>query len=1128
MNTSVTQAPTQVIEAQRTDKGSAFELPFDAAAVAKIEAIDLDLLITLKDGQQFVLTQAGLLAMTQPDSVLRYAGGLEVLAADEVKQIGAMQSMEANTLRLAGNFRLASLELDENEIDRVSGTGFGLGQELVDITAKLDQSSQKIEQMLQSLEQATQASNLASSGDEPPPAVSTGVKRLSKNTNPDLYSSPTPGTPPQKVKKEDQTNENTSNFTTDNTNNNINDNTNNFTTDNTNNNVNNNTSNANAVTPKISATLLAANKSGVNFQEDALNKTEVRQLLGRDTVELSMNDTAKNLEFEAGKIENQLVLKSVPTTTSLLVDIYSNGNNFPEGLTINGQAFTPGTPITLDVTGMKDNEVPLNLQWIEGAKAASSDFQITVAYAGPDGESQLKIITFTGDAKDAYTLDRFGEPIQFIASQADNLVVTANDEDNTITLGNGNDTIKGSGGADIINGGGGKDTVDYSASTDPVTVNVVSGVVTDGQANDDQLSNIETLTGSSARDTLDFSGANSAVNANFITGTTNQKLNGSDENLTFSGFENAVGSGYKDVFVANSAANKFEGGEGSDTVSYAGSTAVKVDLHEGKGFDGNASGDTYKNIENVIGSSFNDTFIASDATNTFTSGGGVDRVSYVHSTSGVKVDLSSGKGSGGFATDDEYIDIVNATGSDYDDTFVANNQGNNFQGGDGFDTVSYEKSSTGATGQGVAVNLSNIEASYVGHNGVIVKLKKSSGTGYDATGDTYDSIEKVIGSKGNDIFIASDISNKFEGGDGSDTVSYAGLNIGSNQTGVTVNLLDENKVDGNFKSIENITGSAGQDELRGDNNNNVLMGGDGADQFFGGGGFDTVSYQDSTTGVSIDVDNTTLDGVRGTGFAKGDVIANDVERILGSNFNDTFLSTRKEVVLYGGNGTDSIDFGLATDDVTVDLGDTSKFVSIERVVGSNFNDTLTAASNNGSTAITNNSHILTADNSKSILVAGDGDDTLNGGSGADFIDMKTSNASLELDMVNAGAGNDTVWIKADHVGGTVKNLDGGTGFDTLRVIAGATLDLGSLNAVNFERVDLRADGGATHVTLSSADIRALVNSGTGNNVLTLRLDSNDTFTIEAENNVRVAQGQSVSFYNTANDNLIAQVNFLYA
>jgi len=898
---------------------------------------------------------------------------------------------------------------------------------------------------------------------------------LSKNTNPDLYSSPTPGTPPEVVKKEDQTNENTSN----NTNNNVN-------------NKNNNTDNS-TLPAKVSFSLLAANKEGVNYQENALGKTEVRQFLGKNTVELTMSETAQSLEFTAGKVENQLLLADVPTTNALILNINDQqpGFKIPDGLTINGQAITAGTPLTIDVTGMSNNEVPLNLVWKEGTAAANSDFQMTVAYVGPNGQTNLKTITFTGKVENAYTLDANGEPRQFIASQADNLIVTANDADNTITTGNGNDTIKGSGGDDTINGGAGKDSVDYGSSSEAVTLNVANGTGIGGQAQGDQLSNIENLIGSSSlSDTLDFSGAATAVNVNFITGTTNQKLNGSDENLTFSGFENAVGSANDDVFVANSAVNKFNGGEGSDTVSYAGSTAVEVNLHTGEGKGGHAEGDTYEDIENVIGSSGNDTFAASAAANTFTGGGGVDRVSYVHSTAGVTVDLSTGQGSGGFAAGDKYIGIVNATGSDHDDTFVANNQGNNFQGGLGFDTVSYANA-----GGGVTVN-----------------LHSQSGSGSEATADTYSSIENAIGSAHNDTFIASSDKNHFDGLGGINTLSYANSTAGVNVNLATSSASGGHAAGDTFANIQNLIGSAHNDVLTGDANNNVLMGGGGADQFFGGGGFDTVSYQDSPTGVSVDVGNTTLGAGRGTGIAQGDVIANDVERILGSNSNDTFFSTRSDVVLDGGEGIDSIDFSAATTGVTVNLGDTNKFVSIERVVGSAHNDTL-IASNSGST-----------------LLAGNGNDTLIGGNGADFINMVTNNTSLVGDSVNAGAGNDTVWIHASHVEGTVKNLDGGAGFDTLRVIAGATLDLGSLNAVNFERVDLRSDGGATQVSLSSADIRALVNSGAGNNVLVLRLDSNDSYVIDAAPGETVVQGQSVSFYNggIAPANLVAQVNFEYA
>jgi Ca2+-binding RTX toxin-like protein len=757
------------------------------------------------------------------------------------------------------------------------------------------------------------------------------------------------------------------------------------------------------------------------------------------------------------------------------------------------------------------------LGWQEGSAAANSDFQLSVAYVGPNGETNLKIITFTGDTKYAYTLDRFGEPIQFIAGKADNLVVTANNENNKITLGNGNDTIKGSEGADTINGGGGKDTVDYSASTDPVSVNIVSGVGTGGQANRDQLSNIEILKGSTTNsDTLDFSGAGTPVNVNFITGTTNQKLNGSDENLTFSGFENAVGSANDDTFVANSAANKFNGGGGKDTVDFSASTApVTLNVFTGLGTDGHQ----LSNIEILKGSSVQgDTLDFSGATAVI--------VNFFNGTTNQKLNGSS--------ENLTFSGFENAVGSADADEFVANSTANKFNGGEGSDTVSYANSPKGSDNQGVIVNLSDKEASYVGHNGVIVKLKASSGTDFHASGDTYASIENVIGSAGNDIFIASSVSNTFNGGvGGSDTVTYAGLNIGIDLPGVTVNLEENKGAFGSktdkYTSIDNVTGSAGQDVLRGDANNNVLMGGDGADQFFGGGGTDTVSYQDSPTGVSIDMDNTTLGAGRGTGFAKGDVIANGVERILGSNGNDTFFSTRSDVVLDGGTGFDSIDFLAATTGVTVNLGDTNKFDRIERVVGSNHDDKLTA-SNSGST-----------------LVARGGNDTLIGGNGVDFLDLVTGNSTpnsngRDGDEASAGAGSDTVWIDARNLTGNEGKLDGGTAIkrnlqtnadtdtDTLRVIAGATLDLGSLNAVNFERVDLRADGGGTQVSLSSADIRALVNSGTGNNVLTLRLDSNDSYVIDAATGETVVQGQSVSFYNgsIASTNLVAQVNFEYA
>jgi Ca2+-binding RTX toxin-like protein len=1035
--TANTQSAEKIhlIQATTTPDGEVkFVLPIKPELVQSVEAIDLDLMLVSSSGEKYILQQGALLATTNSESKLVFSNGDAMSAADQIKRMGVLKPVEG------GSFRLASA-LTPEAADKVTGNEFGLGKDTQDTVAK-------IEKLLQSLESSTQSSQ----NSESTASTQSAARSSSFKSNADPLASPAPGTPPQVIKNSD-----------------------------------------NESAPNVTFSLYAANKDGVTHQDVLLGKTEVRQIFTNTELSLDMK-TAKALEFETGIIDNQLILSGVPTTKFLIVNISNQreSDSIPAGLKIEGKEITAGIPLTLEVTEIKDNVISLKMQWNEGNAAASSNFQMTVSYLGSKGETLLKTISFTGNPDNAYTLDANGEPRQFIASKANNLIITANDQDNIITLGNGNDTIKGSKGADTINGGGGKNTVDYSDSTAPVTVNVVTGVGTGGQANDDQLSNIQILKGSSLQsDTLNFSGARTAVNVDFISGTTNQKLNGSDQDLTFSGFENAVGSANDDLFVANGATNNFKGGDGSDTLSYAGSTAVVVNLHTGQGADGNARGDTYESVENLIGSSFNDTFVASAAANTFTGGGGVDRVNYVHSTSGVTVNLSNGQGSGGFAAGDKYIGIVNATGSNHNDTFVGNNQGNNFQGGDGVDTVSYVNSASGVT----------------------VNLKDQWGSGGDASSDSYSSIENAKGSAHNDTFISGAGANDFDGLGGVNTLSYANSTAGVNVNLATGLASGGHATGDTFVNIQNLTGSAHNDVLTGDGNNNVLMGGTGADQFFGGGGTDTdtVSYQDSTAGLSIDVDNTTLGGGRGTGFAKGDVIANDVERILGSNSDDTFFSTRAGVVLDGGGGTDTVDFGLATAGVTVNLGDTSKFVNIERVVGSAHNDTLTA-SNSGST-----------------LLAGDGNDTVTGGSGGDFINMVTNNTSLVGDSVNAGAGNDTVLINAAHVGGTVKNLDGGTGFDTLRVIAGATLDMGALNAQNFERVDLRTDGGATQVSLSSADIRTLVNSGSGNNVLTLRLDSSDSYLIDAAQGETVTQGQSVNFYNGSAipANLIAQVNFEY-
>jgi Ca2+-binding RTX toxin-like protein len=105
-------------------------------------------------------------------------------------------------------------------------------------------------------------------------------------------------------------------------------------------------------------------------------------------------------------------------------------------------------------------------------------------------------------------------------------------------------------------------------------------------------------------------------------------------------------------------------------------------------------------------------------------------------------------------------------------------------GGDGFDTVSYASSNAG-----VSVNLLGTVGSFG-----------------DAEGDTYSSIEKLVGSSFGDSLRADDSGMVFDGGNGNDEIwGGAGLDV--------------------------INGGAGDDSIMGRRGIDVLTGGGGSDAF---------------------------------------------------------------------------------------------------------------------------------------------------------------------------------------------------------------------------------------------------------------------------------------------------------
>src|SRR5882757_7183010 len=229
-------------------------------------------------------------------------------------------------------------------------------------------------------------------------------------------------------------------------------------------------------------------------------------------------------------------------------------------------------------------------------------------------------------------------------------------------------------------------------------------------------------------------------------------------------------------------------------------------------------------------------------------------------------------------------------GSDGNDNLIGGAGADHLDGGAGFDTASYINS-------GAAVN---------------VDLTAGTGVGGDSSGDTYVSVENLIGSAfddvlsagtsgsavsgsdGNDVLIGGAGADLLDGGAGSDTASYftsgAAVNVdlgantgtGGSAAGDTYSGI-ENLIGSAFNDTlvagtaaaqisgaggdDHIVGSAGADSLLGNAGNDVLHGGAGADTLDGGDGSDFANYQGSSAGVSVDLLAHTASG----GDAAGDV-----------------------------------------------------------------------------------------------------------------------------------------------------------------------------------------------------------------------------------------------------------------
>lgn len=790
----------------------------------------------------------------------------------------------------------------------------------------------------------------------------------------------------------------------------------------------------------------------------------------------------------------------------------------------------------------------------------------TVSYSTSGAGVIINLTTGTGSGADA-TGDRllnienitgslFGD---VLTGDANTNILTGEDGDDilfgaggtdTLLGGGGNDILRGGTGADVLDGGADINTADYSDSARGVTVDlrITGPQISEGDANGDILLNISNLAGSGLDDTL-------------IAAVAGSTLSGGTGN---------------DVLIAGEGTDNLNGGQGSDTASFANSTlGVTVDLRltSAQVSAGDANGDILSSIENLIGSAYDDHLIGDINANilrggvgddTLTGGAGADildggaglnTANYASSAAGVLVDLAQGLGSGGDAQGDTLTDIQNIIGSAYDDTITANAAANRLDGGAGINIVSYLQSTAGVT---VNLNLVTAQTSNGDANGdILTNIQGVRGSIYADTLTAHAAGSTLFGEGGDDVFIAGAGSDSLNGGLGVDTVDYS-----RSTAAIAVNLTN-NITSGGYAQgdtllgIENLIGSDYDDTLAaalfggtisGGLGNDTLISGAGADTLDGGAGTNIASYIGSLAGVTVDLRLATAQV--STGDANGDILTN-IQKLVGSNNADTLTAGVGETQIWGGNGDDTLVSGVEADildggsglntasyansseGVSVNLqltgaqisagdADGDTLINIENLSGSAHDDSLTASATGS---------VLRGMEGDDTLVAGLGLDTLDGGEGIDTASYAASTAGVNVDLRLNGAQSSAGFANGDILTG-IENIIGSLYADTLTAALGGGILKGGggddtlvggagLDTLNGE-AGINTASYANSTVAVTVDLRrttAQISTGDANGDILTNI-RNLTGSIYADTLTASASG-SVLLGNGGNDTLIA-------
>jgi Ca2+-binding RTX toxin-like protein len=601
----------------------------------------------------------------------------------------------------------------------------------------------------------------------------------------------------------------------------------------------------------------------------------------------------------------------------------------------------------------------------------------------------------------------------------------------------GNDRLTGGDGADTLLGGVGNDVLWGGAVDDPFGDAGDGGDWLDGGAGNDSVRGAfgdDTVNGGEGDDTLgagpgsdlvdggdgtDWLGINFELQPNAIVFSAAALQAGVEAELRFGDGSvdtirdverlRLIGSAHGDSLTGAGFSNVIQGLAGNDSL-HGGSASDRIEGGDGDDLlNGGTGADT------MLGGAGNDVYYVDAPGDVVTeaAGAGIDLVIAEHGSYTLGAEIEQGR-----------IAVNGAAGlygNALDNLLYAGNGDNSLYGGSGIDTVSYRYA-----GAAVFVSLSLAGAQATSGSGMdsLSLIENLSGSVFNDRLGGNAQWNVLDGGVGADTLIGGDGSDTYVVDHSQDVVIETNADLRSGGSDWVHSHLNSTTLGANVE--HGLILRAGSANLFGNAANNILVAGDGDNRINGGSGVDTVSYERAAAAVGVDLSLVTAQATGGSGSDTLTLI----ENLIGGAYADSLKGNGLWNRIDGGLGADTMEGGLGSDSYVFDnAGD----VVIERAdegidwVYSRLESYQLGENIENGAIDRDEGYSLSGNALANVLQVGLGDDTLDGGEGADTASFARASSAvvvqLERGLATGGAGTDTLV--------SIENLIGSSHHDSL-------------------------------------------------------------------------------------------------